>query len=363
MSMNPFTPNFGQVPRHIAGRSQIISDIMNALDGNLGDPARTSILVGARGTGKTALLSYFAAEAEQHGWISINVTCIPGMLEDILQQVAYKAKEFVGKEKKGKIKGVSVGQLFSIEWETLKEDRQNWRTEITKVLDKFESEDIGLLITVDEVTASLGEMIELASIYQLLVRENRKISLLMAGLPSEVSSLLNDRSVSFLRRASNYNMGRIEDYEVEEAFENTVIDAGKEIKPEALTKAVGAVRGFPYMLQLVGYRAWQQAKNKKYINAEDVDKAIVKASNDFENRVLKATYKELSQQDIVFLKAMLEDENVTEISAIEKRIGKPSGYVSRYRARLIERGVIDSPRRGQVQFALPGMKEFLQEQE
>ena len=81
-------------------------------------------------------------------------------------------------------------------------------------------------------------MIEIASVYQLLLREKRKIELLMAGLPSEVSTLLNDRSVSFLRRASQYELGRVEDYEIEDAFCKTIEDSGKKIDEEALQKTI-----------------------------------------------------------------------------------------------------------------------------
>jgi len=71
--MNPFTLNFGQVPMHIAGRNQEISEIMDALNNNLRSPSQTSIFVGARGSGKTALLTHLANEGQPVGWISVNV--------------------------------------------------------------------------------------------------------------------------------------------------------------------------------------------------------------------------------------------------------------------------------------------------
>ena len=64
---NPFTPNFGQAPLYIAGRSFLTGEIERALDRGLGDPALASILVGPRGTGKTALLSHLGSYAEGHG--------------------------------------------------------------------------------------------------------------------------------------------------------------------------------------------------------------------------------------------------------------------------------------------------------
>ena len=359
MNNNPFTPNFGQIPLHMAGRGEIISELLQTFEGTSRDPGRTSILIGARGTGKTALLSYFSNACKSRGWISVDVTCIGGMLEDILQQAVPAAKEYVSKREKTRLTGLSIGQIFSISWEPDSRPGANWRTRMTKILDALEEHDIGLLITVDEVTPQLSEMIELASTHQLFMRENRKIALFMAGLPSEVSAMLNDRTVSFLRRATQYTLTRLEDYEVEEAFLRTVEDAGKTISKEALERTVAAIAGFPYMMQLAGYRIWQQAAEKKEIGLETAEKGIVAAGKDFENRVLKATLRALSPGDLRFLEAMVPDSGASSVADLEKRLKKSSGYISRYRARLLESGVIESPARGQVAFALPGLRECL----
>ena len=363
MQKNPFTPNFGQVPMYMAGREQIIQEVMRALDEDAGSPARTSIMIGARGTGKTALLSYFAAEAQKVGWLSANVSCVSGMREDILEQAVLAAEEHLPAQKKRALKSISLGNLIGVEWENKEQREGNWRTRITRLLMELEKADVGLLITVDEVTAKLDEMIQLASVHQHLMREKRKLALLMAGLPTEVSSLLNDRSVSFLRRANQYYMTRLEDHDTRNAFRKTVEGSGKRISEEALNAAVAAIDGFPYMIQLVGFRAWEESGNSKQIQTPAVTRGIALAKQDFETRVLRATVQELSQGDTAFLRAMLPDDKISEIADIEQRMKKNSGYVSRYRARLVERGVITAAGRGRVEFALPGLREYLAREE
>ena len=241
MYLNPFTPNFGQIPMHIAGRDLIMSEIIKSFDDGPGNPARTSILVGARGTGKTALLSYFAEECKSHGWLSVNVACVPGLQDDILNQAIFVGEEYLETKNKRKVKGVSIGNYFSLEWENEDTLKRNWRANITSILDKLNKLGIGLMVTIDEVTPRLDEMIQVASVYQLLLRENKKIGMIMAGLPSEVSALLTNRSISFLRRASQYDLGKIYDYEIEDALLRTIEDSGKKIKREALGKAVEAI--------------------------------------------------------------------------------------------------------------------------
>ena len=57
---NPFTPIFGKIPAYMAGRTDLVDEMDFALKGSGNDPALVSVFVGARGAGKTALLSLFA---------------------------------------------------------------------------------------------------------------------------------------------------------------------------------------------------------------------------------------------------------------------------------------------------------------
>ena len=52
------------------------------------NPNLTSILIGARGTGKTAPLSAIAREAQANAWITARVSAAPGKLQDILERAA-----------------------------------------------------------------------------------------------------------------------------------------------------------------------------------------------------------------------------------------------------------------------------------
>ena len=79
MASNPFTPTFGVVPAFMAGREDITSELLAALEEGVGNPNLTTIISGARGTGKTALLTYLSDAAQAQGWVSVNVSALPGM--------------------------------------------------------------------------------------------------------------------------------------------------------------------------------------------------------------------------------------------------------------------------------------------
>lgn len=359
--VNPFTPSFGQIPAHMAGRSFLIDEITHAFDNGISDPNLCTIFSGARGTGKTALLSYFANAAEQRSWISVSTSAMPGMLVDIEEQTLRKGAEFLDPSAHAHLKGITIGQFVGLEWDREQKPRLNWRSRMTTILEALNEKEIGLLITVDEVNPKLDEMVQLATVYQHFVRENRKVSLLMAGLPFRVSALLNGKSISFLRRAGQHHLGSIENYEVEFAFKQTVEQSGKTITKEALHRAADSIMGFPFMMQLVGFRAWQAVGPRREITEDDIATGAALAENDMKTRVLRATLDELSERDLDFLKALLDLGKPSTTAEIANHLRRTTSHASTYRRRLLEQGVIEMKGRYKCDFSLPMLKEYLPE--
>lgn len=356
---NPFTPNFGQVPIHMAGRTHIVDAMKEAFDNGLGDPNLCTLFKGARGTGKTALLRYLAAESEQRGWLAVSATAVPGMLEDLYEQAVRKAAPFVDMRENPRIKAVTLGQLVGVEWDNPDQPMLNWRSRMTLLLDALAEQNIGLVITVDEINPALDELVLLAVVYQHFVGEGRDVALLMAGLPHQISALLRGRTTSFLRRANQVLLGRIADADVADAFEQTVILGGKTVEGDALDEVVRVIEGFPFMLQLVGYRSWRAAEGSSVIGHAQAQRGVALAQSDLRDRVLRATLDELSNRDLDMLRAMLLDKEGSTTDALSERLGMTSGNVSNYRRRLLEQGVVDEGARGVLRFALPYLREYL----
>lgn len=281
------------------------------------------------------------------------------MLEDIIERTEEAADSYLS-QPHVRINGVQTGPV-GLDWTYAQKAQGNWRTRMNGIFKQLEKHDIGLLITIDEVTVDLEEMLQFASVYQHFVREGKKVALLMAGLPYKVSALLRNDSVSFLRRSQYHQLGRITDVEIANAFRKTIEAGGRSITPEALENAVKAVDGFPYMMQLVGYRTWDVSENSLKISAPDVQQGSLLARMELRDRILETTYRELSDKDIEFLLAMLPDSGPSRVSEIAKRMGVASNYASQYKRRLLEDGVIGERGRGLVGFDIPAFREFLNE--
>jgi hypothetical protein len=351
----------------MAGRRQLLDEITAMLEDPVNNPSAVSLLLGSRGTGKTTLLSYFSDVAKANGWIDARVTAIPGMLDEILAQTYRSAEHLIEPVPAKRIKSVGVANIGTVEWENdadkdLAARKTTWRTEMADVLDELERTGTGLLISVDEVDPSLEDMTMLVTAVQHFLDEGRKVSLLMAGLPYALSTMVAGKSTSFLRRAAKRDLSRLADYEVEVAFRETLASAEVGIGESALAEAVRAVGGFPYMLQLVGYYAFELRGAKEVVDDEVVAKAKEMASRELADRVYDATYYELSDADRDFLFAMLEDPETTRQADLAARLDRPSGHVSIYKKRLLRAGVIEERSRGQIEFSLPGFREYLAEQ-
>ena len=174
--------------------------------------------------------------------------------------------------------------------------------------------------------------------------------------------LLQDKSVSFFRRACQRHLGRIDDFEIERAMRRTIEDSGKTMDPAALDRAVRAVDGFPFMMQLVGYRAWEEGRSAEHLGIAEVERGIQSARHDMRARVLSATLDELSDGDVRFIAAMVDDDGESRVADIAQRLGVSGNYAAQYRRRLIEHGVIGARGRGKVDFELPGMREYVRDQ-
>ena len=197
-------------------------------------------------------------------------------------------------------------------------------------------------------------------VFQHFIGEGRKVALLMAGLPHHVSALDSHESISFLRRAVHQDIGLISDEDVSFALRETIEDEGKRIGDGALELAARAICGFPYMMQLVGFRMWNASRDDVEITRKNVLDGIERARIDFKNGVLDATFRSLSAQDRVFLLAMLKDEDESAVADIAKRMGKNVGYARTYKTRLIQQGVINEVDRGIVAFAMPYLRDYLE---
>lgn len=358
---NPFTPTFGIVPPYLAGRDSLLSTMREAFETGLGDPNLCTLIIGPRGSGKTALLSCIGDEARECGWIVVDSIAEEGMLEDLLQHARAEAAQITNGQATKHLTGITIGDVIGLEWESGSTEAPNWRMRMEALLAQLADKGVGLLITVDEASADIAELVRLVSSYQLFVRAGFMVSLVMAGLPANVTDLVSDKRISFLRRARQQTLGLISDAEIALALRKTIEQYGKMIDDNALDIATSASNGFPYMMQLVGYFTWKESADEPTISERSALRGAQCAKTDFLRGVLERTWQEMSKGDRAFALAMLPDSNGSALTDVAKRMGRGTNYASTYKRRLLRQGVIGERGGDAFDFDIPMMREYMRD--
>lgn len=355
-----FQPTFGNRPDQYIGRDGVIEQFMAGLKEPVGSRNRCTLFLGQRGMGKTALLLELGDRAVKADYVVARVTAHEGMAQAIIEQFQLNGSAFF-KDDKRKLTGVTAGALgftLGLTFSEAAERQYGFRSKMSLLCDKLAEKDKGALILIDEVRTSAA-MREVASAYQELVGDGKNIAIAMAGLPHAVSGVLNDQVLTFLNRASRVELGLISTNLIRAYYERAFKGMGIKISDELLDRAAMATRGFPYLMQLIGYYMIQYTPNGGTVDETIMDKAEKSAMGDMENNVFKPILSPLSDNDKIFLKAMARQGETVSTAKLQAALGKKGPAIQPYRKRLLEGGVIEAPRRGELVFAVPYLAEYL----
>ena len=357
MTKNPYNPTFGKLPERFLGREIIIDEILNALN-EPNSPWSTTLLIGIRGSGKTAILSDLNRLVKDENIIVVSVTPEIDFLDDTLGQLYRNLpKSFLSSIPKPKnISFAGIG------FETFNDNKEppftsTFRYQITTMLDFLKRKKYRVLFLIDESQRHSEQMRTFIATYQQLIRENYELTLVMAGLPNVISDILNDNVLTFLRRANQVELQSIDTELVKLDYYDAFLNKFS-IEKSILDLAAIDTKGYPYLIQLIGYYLWRNLSN----GIEDYtayQNALVMAKSTLNQNVHKMLYNSLSESEKNFVHAMAKDNEFSYITEIVKRLNKTKNHVSTYRVRLIESGYIKSAGHGKVEFVMPYTNNFL----
>ena len=358
---NPFRPTFGASPLYWAGRRVILDEFARAIDGNPGDPTRSLIIDGARGIGKTVLLTELEDIAAQRGWIVLRATGRHDMVRTLVDStIPAKIRELAPPQGR-KVTAVSISGLGRVDTE-LTPGQDPTPTLITRLRDLLgHLQGAGVLITVDEVQdADPDNLTQVAVAYQDLIRDDLQVSLAMAGLTHGVNRLLDLPGTTFLRRARRFELGPLTAEDARATLTATAEGSGRPFDEPGAAAAVEVAQGYPYLVQLVGYLAWNRSAGT--ITADDVAAIRDEAVMTMGSQVHAPSLKGVPPAQLAYLRAMADligDDADVASTAVAEAVGKKPNEATDTRGKLLDRGLIESPAWGRVAFTLPYLADFL----
>jgi len=355
---NPFHPSFGKRPNLFLGRQDISRSILSAVNEE-NSPWRTTLITGIRGSGKTALLSEIRNNLDATDVIVLYIVPNEAILDSVLVQLYRQLPKTIA-ETLPELKTISVNLGLSVGFEKDKSTpyfTETFTYQIMEPLDAYMKQNKHVVFLIDEAQKHTEDIRIFISTYQDLVMREYSVSMVLAGLPSVVTDILNDDILTFLRRAKHIELENIELMTVRRSFKKVFLNEPVNLSEELVTKAAEATYGYPYLIQLVGYYLWEKmCDNNDFEMLED---ALFDAKVELFRNVHKLVFADLSNRDREFVFAMSEDKGFSSVSDIAERMQKKKNFISLYRERLISGGVVKPAGHGLLCFSYPYMREFL----
>lgn len=339
---NPFTLSFGKKPlqyiSRIAQTNEIIENFMAQEP-----PNQIYMLTGVRGSGKTVMMTSIADEIkEDERWIVVELNPTRDLLQSLAAKL-YSLPEMHPHFIQAKLDFSALGLGVSLENAVPVMDIEN---AIERMLTEIQKRDKRLLITIDEVVNC--EYIRIfASSFQIFLRQNYPIFLLMTGLYENIYNLQNEDSLTFLYRAPKIVLEPLNYTAVRKKYMD-IFGLNME-KAEEMTGLTG---GYPFAFQVLGYLLWE---NK---NIKTIEEILPEYDQYLEEYVYGKIWSELSELDRKILVEMAVNRE-KKVKRIRDGMGLKSEQFAVYRERLKRKGVLDTSKYGEVSFILPRFAEFV----
>lgn len=380
---NPYAPGAGTPPPELAGRDELLETIRIALERTrLRMPAKSLLLVGLRGVGKTVLLDHIRDKAEASGIHTLRVEApeqrsLPALLAPQLRQAllrlsrqdrakalaqrALRALAGFSKALKVKYQDIEVG--LDLEPEPGLADNGDLEHDLQDLLEAAgaaaQANETALALFVDELQyVEENELAALITALHRTAQRRQPVVLVGAGLPQLRGRM--GRAKSYAERLFDFpEIGPLTAPAARIALAKPAHAQGVEFEPEALDLILRETRGYPYFLQEWGKHAWDTAVASP-ITAKDVALASVTALAALDESFFRVRFDRLTPLEKRYLRAMSEIGAGPHRSGdIADTLGRSVTSLGPTRNQLISKGMVWSPSHGDTAFTVPLFDEFM----
>jgi AAA ATPase domain len=378
---NPFAPGAGSRPPELAGRNAIL-ELARISSGRLvnGRSARSIMLLGLRGTGKTVLLNEIRRNAEQEGLLVSKVESPEG---ESLARLIYPEMRKVMRSLSGVeaakhlatlgLSGLrNFASIFKIEFAGLEVgveaelgladtgDLQYDLPDLFTLIGKAaQAAGRGWLLLIDEVQyLSDADLSALIVSMHRVSQEGLPVLLVGAGLP-QIARLAGEAK-SYAERLFQYPpVGALNDADASQAIEKPIIDENARIAPEALKLIVKRTQGYPFFLQEWASVVWNNAAGPE-ITFSDAESAYTETLALLDDGFFKVRIDRLTKGEVQFVKAMaLLGDGPYGMADIACAMNRSQQSLGPARANIISKGMIYSTEHGYLDFSVPLFADFM----
>lgn len=173
--------------------------------------------------------------------------------------------------------------------------------------------------------------------------------------------MLDDEILTFLRRADRHVLRAVGVEDARRALRGPIEGGGRVISPEDLETAAVASRGYPFLIQLVGYHIWRLHPRRVLIDAKDVALGVEEARRLMGARLHEAAVADLTPVERSFLRAMASVDGALESGEVALRAGLDPDTASECQRRLVVSELIAETGYRRVDFQMPYLREYVRD--
>lgn len=374
---NPYTPGAGTQPRELAGRDGLRNKVRICLERlRIGNSAKSVIMVGLRGVGKTVLLDKMRQDAEANGIHTVRIEVpenksLPAVIAPVLRiallrlsrieaakigaQRALSALAGLAKSLKLKYQDIEVGFDFDVEPGLADNGDLEIDLAALFVESGIAAKKAGtvLVLFIDELQyIKQDQFAAMISALHRCAQINLPIAVVGAGLPQLLS--IAGEAKSYSERLFDYPIvDKLANQPATDVIRKPALALGISFNDDAIDEIIKKTDGYPYFLQEWGKHAWDFA-TKTPISKEDVIEATQLTIATLDESFFKVRLERTTPSERRYLKAMADLGSGPHRSGdIAQQLSKQAKSLGPVRASLIAKGIVWSPSHGDTAFTVP----------
>ncbi|HRO03122.1 MAG TPA: ATP-binding protein [Terricaulis sp.] len=375
---NPYNPGAGVPPPELAGRDDLLEQARVAIvRARGGRQAKSAIMLGLRGVGKTVLLNALEAIAEDNNCQTALIEIDPE--KTLAQQLAPQLQHILHRLDRVKKAGAdlqkafgslrafaamfkaSVGDIdFSLAGTPATGDLAIDLTDLfLAIADAAKKRDSAIVLLIDEIQyLQKGDLSALIMAMHKISQRQLPLLLFGAGLP-QLAKLAGDAK-SYAERLFDYPpIGPLDEKSARLALAAPAEREGVKYAKDALDYVVEQTGRYPFFLQVWGAHCWEAAE-KSPISLADAKQASAAATSALDEGIFKVRLARLTERQRAYARAMAEfGPEPVNSSDVANALKLTLSQAAPIRDELIKKGMAYSPERGLIGFTVPKFDEFM----
>ncbi|MBQ8913219.1 MAG: ATP-binding protein [Lachnospiraceae bacterium] len=342
---NPYAISFGRIPNQYISRDVLIDDITEELNSDI-VTEQAFKLTGIRGTGKTVTLTALEKELKNDDrWIIVNLRSNSEITKDLLANL-YSDVPFLTKFVDASLNLSAFGIGLNL---TNRSPVASIDSALKQILSEIKKRGKRVLIAIDEARKT-DAMVDFIQEFQILIREEYPVYLIIAGLYEDIESIENTDGLTFFLRAAKYEMKPLNIKVIQEDYKETL-----KLSDEKASELAKMTKGYAFAYQVFGKYMWESH------NKEISSIVLAKVDDALSEKVYDKIWSELTQKDKWFLGFIVRKDKMSASELLEMTKKKHNEW-SVPRKHLVDKGIIDGSVRGTITLKLPRFKEYVENQ-